>query len=159
MSGDLYDDPLAWSERQAALLRRLAGGERLNEAVDWANVIEEIESLGRSELQAVRSPLSRALERLLKIHGWPDGPVSHWRREARAFLADADLQVSPSMRQRLDLRDLYERARQVIAADDLDGKKPEALPDSCPFEIEDLIVSGRALPDIDLLIAKMAGAR
>ena len=31
-------DALAWSEQQAALLRRLAAGERLNEAVDWANV-------------------------------------------------------------------------------------------------------------------------
>ena len=40
-----YDtDILDWSERQAALLRRLANGERVNDAVDWPNVIEEVES-------------------------------------------------------------------------------------------------------------------
>ena len=158
MSGDLYDDPLAWSERQAALLRRLAGGERLNEAVDWANVIEEIESVGRSELQAVRSLLSRALEHLLKIHGWPDGPVSHWKREARAFLADANRQVSPSMWQRIDLPDLYERARLLVTADDLDGQPSRPPPALCPFDIDDLIVSGKAPPDLDALLARLAGS-
>ena len=36
---DLYeDDILLWSERQAALLRRMAAGERLNDQVDWENV-------------------------------------------------------------------------------------------------------------------------
>ena len=45
----LYDtDALAWSEQQADLLRRLAGGERLNEAVDWPNVIEEVADAGLS---------------------------------------------------------------------------------------------------------------
>ena len=46
---DLYEaDILAWSENQAALLRRLATGERVNNQIDWANVVEEIESVGRS---------------------------------------------------------------------------------------------------------------
>ena len=45
---DLYDDDiLEWSEQQAALLRRVAAGERLNDASpDWANIIEEVESVG-----------------------------------------------------------------------------------------------------------------
>ena len=42
MPDGLYErDALAWSDRQAGLLRRIAAGERLNEAVDWANVIED----------------------------------------------------------------------------------------------------------------------
>jgi hypothetical protein len=46
MSDDLYErGVLAWSESQAALLRRLAQGERVNE-VDWAHVVEEIEDVG-----------------------------------------------------------------------------------------------------------------
>jgi hypothetical protein len=42
---DLYDaDILEWSERQAALLRRVAAGDRSNDnAPDWPNIIEEIE--------------------------------------------------------------------------------------------------------------------
>ncbi len=56
MPDDLYDrDFLAWSEHQAALLRRLAAGERVDQAVDWSNVIDEVESLGRSELRACES--------------------------------------------------------------------------------------------------------
>ena len=53
MSGiGLYDeDILLWSERQAALLRQAAAAQRSNEdAPDWPNIIEEIESVGRSEL-------------------------------------------------------------------------------------------------------------
>jgi hypothetical protein len=59
---DLYDaDILEWSERQAALLRRVAAGERVNDtAPDWPNIIEEIESVGRSQLSAVRSLLTQA---------------------------------------------------------------------------------------------------
>jgi hypothetical protein len=43
---DLYEaDIVAWSENQAALLRRLATGERVNNQIDWVNVVEEIESV------------------------------------------------------------------------------------------------------------------
>ena len=52
MSDDLcQDDTLLWSEQQAALLRRVAAGERVTD-VDRAHVIEEIEDAGRSELRA-----------------------------------------------------------------------------------------------------------
>ena len=37
---NLYDtDAVQWSERQAELLRRLAAGERVNDQVDWENVV------------------------------------------------------------------------------------------------------------------------
>ena len=53
MPDGLYErDALAWAERQAALLRRLASGERLNETVDWPNVIDEVEDVGLSDLRA-----------------------------------------------------------------------------------------------------------
>jgi hypothetical protein len=156
MPDDLYEDALAWSEQQAGLLRRLARGERVNDDVDWANVIEEIQDVGLSELHAVRSLLRRAIEHLLKIHGWPNGPVAHWRREVRTFLTDANQTVTPSMRQRLDLPDLYERGRSLIAADDLDGQPPRPLPEACPFVVEDLIVRGKAPPDVGALLAKLA---
>ena len=42
-------DLVRWAEEQAALLRRRAAGELVNEAeLDWTNIAEEIESLGRS---------------------------------------------------------------------------------------------------------------
>jgi len=66
---DLYRrDALAWAEQQAALLRRLAAGERLNEAVDWPNVIDEVQDVGLSELRACQSLLQQATTHLLKLH-------------------------------------------------------------------------------------------
>ena len=42
---DLHDaDILIWSERQAQLLRRHAAGEWVGDAIDWPNIVEEIDS-------------------------------------------------------------------------------------------------------------------
>lgn len=62
-TSDLYDeDILQWSEQQAALLRRGAAGELVNDAeLDWPNIAEEIESVGRSELHGLESHLILAL--------------------------------------------------------------------------------------------------
>ena len=47
---DLYgEDIRLWSERQGALLRRLAAGEAVSEQVDWPHVVEEIEDLGHGD--------------------------------------------------------------------------------------------------------------
>ncbi len=85
--GKLYDtDVLGWSEHQAALLRRHAVGQLSNETPDWANIIEEVESVGRSQLSAVKSLLAQALTHDLKCDAWPLAPyVPHWRAEARGF--------------------------------------------------------------------------
>jgi hypothetical protein len=67
--GGTYEtDIVGWSEDQAGRLRRLAGAERENDAgIDWPNVIEEIEAVGRSERRAVMSHLAVALRHVLKI--------------------------------------------------------------------------------------------
>jgi hypothetical protein len=53
-----YDtDVLLWSEHQASLLRRRAAGELVNDAeLDWPNIAEEIESLGKSVARGARQP-------------------------------------------------------------------------------------------------------
>ncbi len=72
MPDGLYEhDALAWADRQAALLRRLMTGERVNNAVDWPNVIEEVQDVGLSELRACQSLLQQAMVHLLKLHAWP----------------------------------------------------------------------------------------
>jgi hypothetical protein len=50
---DYDSDILSWSEQQSALLRRLARGEKVNAQIDWENVVEEVESVGREQLHAV----------------------------------------------------------------------------------------------------------
>ena len=70
---DLYeDDILLWSERQAELLRRRAAGELVNDAeLDWPNIAEEIEDVGKSQLRGVASHLVQALLHDLKAEAWP----------------------------------------------------------------------------------------
>ncbi len=77
MPDGLYErDALAWAEQQADLLRRLAAGARLNAAVDWPNVIEEVQDVGLSELRACQSLLEQALAHLLKLHALPEGQAA-----------------------------------------------------------------------------------
>src|ERR1035437_740620 len=53
--GDLYEaDVLEWAEHQAELLRQHAAGKPSNETPDWPNIIEEVESVGRSQLDLPR---------------------------------------------------------------------------------------------------------
>ena len=83
---DYEADTLTWSERQAALLRRVAAGEKVNDQIDWDNVAEEIESVGREQLHAVESLLTQALAHLLKAEAWPRcAAVPGRQAEARLF--------------------------------------------------------------------------
>src|SRR4051812_18849788 len=120
----LYDtDILLWSEHQAALLRRRAAGELVNDAeLDWPNIAEEIESVGSEQRHAVESLLVQALIHRLKAAAWPLSPaVPHWQAEERVFLDDARRRFVPSMRQRLDLAGLYRQALRGLPAM-LDGQ-------------------------------------
>jgi hypothetical protein len=138
---DLYDsDIVIWSERQAELLRRVAAGERVNDPdLDWPNIIEEIESVGREQLHAVESLLVQALLHDLKAEAWPlarDAP--NWRAEARRFRGDAADRFSPSMRQRIDLGRLYQRALRAMP-DSMDGQPPLPAPAECPVTLDELL--------------------
>jgi transposase len=133
----LYDtDVVVWAETQAALLRRLARGERVND-IDWENVVEEIESVGISEIRAVESLWFQAMLHLIKLHLMPDDLAArHWGHETTAFLAQAADRYLPSMRRNIDLDRLWGRCRKLSAAD-TDGT--ETLPRLCPWPIEQLL--------------------
>ena len=154
---DLYErDALAWAEQQSALLDRLAAGERLNEAVDWPNVIGEVRDVGLAQLTACRSLLRQAMLHLLKLHTWPNGSAaSHWRGEARTFLLDAGDRFTPSMRQRIDLDRLYVQALSLMREDvDVDvDSEARRLPATCPFTLDELL---DAEAGVSALIAKLS---
>lgn len=141
MPRHLYeDDILLWSEQQADRLRRLAQGERVND-LDWEHLVQEVEDLGLSELNAVRSHLRLMLVHLLKIVGWPDDQaVGHWRSEAISFQADAQNRFSPSMRQRIDLPAIYRKALEQIDAMRIGGQPAQpSWPAACPATLDELL--------------------
>ena len=137
---DYERDILVWSKRQGALLRRVAAGERVNDAeLDWPNIIEEVESVGRSDLRAVESLLLQALAHMLKAEAWPLSPAAPgWRAEARLFRAQARRGFSPSMRQHLDVEGLYADALKALP-ETIDGQPSLPVPEACPVTLAELL--------------------
>jgi Domain of unknown function DUF29 len=101
--GELYEqDFVLWTEEQAAALRRAKDS---NLPLDWENLAEEIESLGRSDRRELRSQIRRILRHLFKVEASPaEGPRAGWRstiRDARTEIEDV-LSDSPSLRREVD---------------------------------------------------------
>jgi len=84
-------------------LRRTA--EDSNLPLDWENLAEEIESLGKSQRAAFRSQLRRTLRHQFKLEVFPTiEPRRGWEeaiRDARVEIEDI-LRDSPSMRREID---------------------------------------------------------
>ena len=154
MPDGLYErDALAWAERQAELLRRLAAGERLNEPVDWPNVIEEVQDVGLSELRACKSLLRQTLVHLLKLYAWPGSTAAaHWRSEVIGFRADMRDRLALSMRQRISLDEIYRVALEQVQAGTDNSGEPRPMPATCPFVLDDFLSLGA---DIQILVRKL----
>ena len=135
-----YDtDILTWSERQAALLRRIAAGERINDEVDWPNVVEEIESVGRSDLNAVESMLIQAFVHDLKAEAWPLSPgLPALARRGAAVPATGEATLHRSMRQRIDVAGLYADALAGLP-DKMEDQEPLPVPPVCPVTLDELL--------------------
>jgi hypothetical protein len=107
MSGSavqLYEeDFVRWTEQQSHALRE-AAGVGTNLPLDWENLAEEIESLGRSQRHELRSRIAVIIEHLLKLEhspavdprrGWID-TIGRERLNVEDLLQD-----SPSLRSQL----------------------------------------------------------
>jgi hypothetical protein len=137
---DYDSDILVWSEHQAELLRRRAAGELVNDAeLDWPNIAEEIQDVGRSQLNAVESLLTQALLHMLKAEAWPASrDMPSWKADSRLFRRQARRRFVPSMRQRIDLAGLYADALAGLP-DAMDGQPPLPVPDVCPLTLDELL--------------------
>ena len=132
---DLYDtDIVAWSEQQAAELRRRADGN--DTAVDWLNVAEEIEAMGRSDKREIGKRLSVICLHLLKWRFQPEGRSGSWRGsivEARDEIADL-IEESPTLQpySATWLAWAYARGRRKAEAE----TGLNELPTACPWSID-----------------------
>src|SRR5258708_19289677 len=98
-AGELYEqDFFLWTKEQAAALR-LAKNSNL--PLDWENLAEEIESLGKSDRRELRSQIRRILRHLLKLEASPSvEPRAGWRStvlDARSQVTDL-LRATPTLR-------------------------------------------------------------
>ena len=95
--GVRYDsDFFLWTQEQAKRLR-VAAPVSGNLDVDWENVAEELESLGKRDRREISNRLDRIYEHLLKLafspatlprHGWIS-TVAEQRRKVRRVLRDS----------------------------------------------------------------------
>ncbi len=147
-----YDTDIAvWSEHQAALLRRRAAGELVNESdLDWSNIAEEIESLGRSDRRELRNRVATILLHLIKLEASPaTEPRASWRvtvLEQRGGLRDL-LKDSPSLRREIAkvIADQITEARE-IAVVSLAGHGEDSRVDSATLSFTEDQVLGPWLP-------------
>lgn len=139
MTTTLYEtDFYAWTQRQAALLRE----EEFTE-VDWNNLIEEIEALGRSDIRELTNRLEVLLMHLLKWRyqagkrvtgrSWR-ATIAEQRRRLRRLLKE-----SPSLRSRLAefVDETYPDA--IRAAIIETGLNERTFPAQCPWTTEEIM--------------------
>ena len=139
-----YDsDFLIWTQQQAQALRALAKSRAdLPNELDLEHVAEEIEDMGKSELNAVKSRIRNIMIHLIKAACDPNARAQpHWAIEVRAFHGELIYKVTPAMHARLDLPAIWRRARKVALADlaEFGLREPAGLPTDCPFTQEELI--------------------
>ena len=155
-----YDtDIVAWADEQAALLRDASRHSSLaSNRIDWENIAEEIETVGRSETRAVTSAIRLVFVHLIKLAALPASPSStHWRAEIVTRLGDIREDYTPSMAGKIDCQSLWQRAfkEASIALSDNTVARIHDLTQFCPFKLDDLLDEHINLADaVDTLTAK-----
>jgi hypothetical protein len=101
MNKPLYEqDFFRWTEQQAQALRA-AASMRINVPLDWENLAEEVESLGRSQRSELGSRILVIVEHLMKLQASSaEAPRRSWRATIlrERALIEGLLDDSPSLR-------------------------------------------------------------
>ena len=142
----LYEEDFhVWVQNQAELLR-----DRRFDELDLANLIEEVEDLGRALERSVRSRARSTIEHLLKLQYSPaQDPRLGWRATVRTQRSELLNDLTPSLRRHLadNLPDLYARARHDAEGslrDHGEHDAADALPTTCPYALDQ--ITGDWLP-------------
>jgi hypothetical protein len=136
------EDFYAWTQDQARLLRSVGGLS--DDRLDRERVAEEIEDLGKSERDTVRSQIRRILEHFLKLQFSPaPAPRYDWMAsvtDARSVLFD---KLSPTLLRDAEatLPRLYADARRqglLALAKFGEENAANSLPTQCPYSIYEI---------------------
>jgi hypothetical protein len=150
MSG-LYDtDIVLWSEQQAGRLRQHAAGAN-DPTVDWPNIIEEIEALGRSERTELVRRIGTVIEHLAKLEASPAiNPRIGWMETVLRTREQIDrlVKANPSLRPSLaavvaaEHEPALRLVRDVFA---LQGETPQVPPEQLRYDVDQVL--GSWFPD------------
>ncbi|ACK64254.1 protein of unknown function DUF29 [Rippkaea orientalis PCC 8801] len=123
------DYPL-WLEKQAIALKN-----RDINALDWDNLLGEIESLGNEQIHAVNNLLKQIIIHRLKLdYSSEIYSRHHWKCEINSFIDTLEDKLTNSIRNKIDLEKPYSRARRTVLENyNLD------LPKECPYALDELM--------------------
>ncbi|MGF1588585.1 MAG: DUF29 domain-containing protein [Pleurocapsa sp.] len=144
-NADLYHrDYYLWLSHTAQLIKDGKFSE-----IDAANLIEEIEDMGRSEKRAIKSNLIILLLHLLKYKYQPAKRTNSWKasiREHRRRLRD-DFKASPSLKHYFQevFAQSYQDSREQAA--DETGLPIGTFPTLCPFKAVEVLDSNYLPPE------------
>ncbi|MBD2089507.1 DUF29 domain-containing protein [Microcoleus sp. FACHB-1515] len=137
---NLYEtDYLQWIETTIDQMKQQNYG-----AIDWENLIEEIEDMGRSERRSLESNLTVILVHLLKwqfqperrSNSWQASIAEHRRRIRKAF------KDSPSLKRYLEemFAECYEDAIELASIET--GLPASTFLRSCPYTSAQVLEAG-----------------
>jgi Domain of unknown function DUF29 len=135
MSATYETDFYGWTQQQATLLKN----GQFNLA-DFTNIIEEIESMGRSEKRELESRLTVLLQHLLKWQYQPNRRGKSWeltiKGQRSRFLRV--LKENPGLKSKLDgcLLNAYQDA--VVEAAKETAFDESVFPKNCPWSWEEI---------------------
>ena len=133
-STDFY----AWTQQQSTLLR-----SRNPQNLDWDNLAEEIESMGRQERQELTNRLRILIAHLLKWQYQSDRRSPSWEATIavqRDDIADL-LRDNPSLKPYLAqaFTDGYRKGRLLAISET--NLPAETFPSEPPFDLDDVLAS------------------
>ena len=136
MTSTYEQDFYQWTQEQAELLKAGALSQ-----LDVENLIEEIESMGKSQKRALISRMTVLLMHLLKWDYQPDRRSGSWkstiitqRKEIKRLLKD-----NPGLKSIITemLNETYLDAAEIASAE---TELPEStFPETCPYTVEHLM--------------------
>jgi hypothetical protein len=108
--------------------------------LDYENLIEELEALGRSEKSAVKSLLLQIIIHLMLYQFWRSESkinANHWAGEIIIFRVQLEDKLTTNLRNYLEneLPKIYQNALLIVQ------KKTQlnSLPEQCPYSLQELL--------------------
>ena len=124
-----------WLSETVRLLKN-----RQLEKLDYENLIEELEGLGRSERSAVKSLLLQIIIHLMLYQFWQserERNANHWAGEIITFRVQLEDKLTTNLHNYLadELPKIYQNALLIVQ------KKTQlnSLPEQCPYSLQQLL--------------------
>ncbi len=122
-----YDEDFyQWTIEQSQILC-----DRQVQLLDWDNLREEIEALGKEQLHAVESYLKQLIAHRFKLEYVNDQYCRRgWQKEINTFKDGIEDRLTNALKRKINLEKVYQRAKRDVLIDypELKNKLPEKSP-------------------------------